>query len=409
MKVLLSAYSCEPGRGSEPGIGWNVAREIARHHDVWVLTRPDESGDAIERELQQHPNPRLKFVYWTTPLVGSLWRMNQSGAMQLHYYLWQLGAYRIARRLHRDIGFDVVHHVTFARYSAPSFLATLPVPFILGPVGGAEGLPAEFRKGHDWRAMLYEAARSLWRKFGEIDPLTRATIRRASVALAATPETGARLKALGARDVRLVPAIALSRDEIERLNRIGAPPERPFRVLCIGRLLHWKAYHLGIRAFARAQLPDSELWLIGEGPERAALERLVAELGCSAKVRFLGAMPRDQVLATIADCHVLLHPSLHESGGYVSIEALAAGRPVVCLQLGGSAVIVSPECGICVRAENPEQVVADLGKALQRLHGDPAERERLGAAGRVRVSGSFDWYRRGLWLAGLYKEVTGAT
>ena len=50
MKVLISAYSCEPGRGSERGVGWNVAREVARRHEVWVLTRPDESKEAFESE-----------------------------------------------------------------------------------------------------------------------------------------------------------------------------------------------------------------------------------------------------------------------------------------------------------------------------------------------------------------------
>ena len=51
MNVLISAYSCEPGEGSERGVGWNVAREVARHHKVWVFTRPDESQSAIEAEL----------------------------------------------------------------------------------------------------------------------------------------------------------------------------------------------------------------------------------------------------------------------------------------------------------------------------------------------------------------------
>jgi hypothetical protein len=38
MKILISAYSCEPGMGSEPGVGWNIAREVAKYHEVWVLT-----------------------------------------------------------------------------------------------------------------------------------------------------------------------------------------------------------------------------------------------------------------------------------------------------------------------------------------------------------------------------------
>lgn len=123
MKILISAYSCEPGRGSEPGVGWNVVREVANYHEVWVLTRPDESGAVIEAELARNPVPNLHFVYFNLPIWSSGWRWGSNGAMQLHYYLWQIQAYFVARRLHREIGFDLVHHVTFVKYSNPSFLS----------------------------------------------------------------------------------------------------------------------------------------------------------------------------------------------------------------------------------------------------------------------------------------------
>ena len=131
MKILISAYSCEPGRGSEPGVGWNVVRAIAEHHEVWVLTRPDESKEIIEAELARNPVPNLHFVYFTLPFWKDSLRWGQSGAMQIHYYLWQIQAYFIARKLHREIGFDLTHHVTFVKYSTPSFLFAVAYSFCL--------------------------------------------------------------------------------------------------------------------------------------------------------------------------------------------------------------------------------------------------------------------------------------
>lgn len=59
MKLLLSAYACEPGLGSEPGVGWNSALEAARFHDVWVLTRA-----ANRKAIEQVPSPpRVRFIY----------------------------------------------------------------------------------------------------------------------------------------------------------------------------------------------------------------------------------------------------------------------------------------------------------------------------------------------------------
>ena len=99
MKVLISAYSCEPGKGSEREVGWSVIREAAKRHQVWVLTRPDESKEAIEAELARHPITNLTFVYFTLPFWQDSLRWGQSGAMQIHYYLWQIQAYFIARTL----------------------------------------------------------------------------------------------------------------------------------------------------------------------------------------------------------------------------------------------------------------------------------------------------------------------
>ena len=61
LKVLVSAYACRPGEGSEPGVGWNVVRELVEYHDIWVLTRSDNRV-SIESELTQHPLPELHFI-----------------------------------------------------------------------------------------------------------------------------------------------------------------------------------------------------------------------------------------------------------------------------------------------------------------------------------------------------------
>jgi len=88
LKVLISAYACEPGKGSEPGVGWNLARHLAAHYEVWVLTRANNCP-VIEVELAQSPVPGLHFVYHDLPPWARFWRRGQRG-VQLYYYLWQL-------------------------------------------------------------------------------------------------------------------------------------------------------------------------------------------------------------------------------------------------------------------------------------------------------------------------------
>ena len=402
MKILLSAYACEPGCGSEEGVGWNTVRQVANHHEVWVLTRIGYRA-AIEAELDRHPVPNLHFVYFDPFNWTEDWR-NKQGLVQLHYYLWQIQAYFLARRLHREIGFDLVRHVTYVKHWSPSFLALLPVPFIWGPVGGAESAPKAFWKDFSRRGKIYELLRNFAQSLGEQDPFVRLTAKRSCVGLATTEETAERLRSLGVKNVQIASQVGLSKEEISQLAHHTVPDNSPIRFITVGRLIHWKGVHLGIRAFALAQIPKAEYWIVGDGRERQQLEAIAHSLGVADKVRFWGALPRQETLSKIGHCHVLVHPSLHESGGFVCAEMMAAGRPVICLDLGGPAVQVTEETGIKVAAIDPEQVARDVAAAMTRLAEDPALRLRMGQAGQKRVKEVFDWDLKERLLLDLYEK-----
>jgi glycosyltransferase involved in cell wall biosynthesis len=191
------------------------------------------------------------------------------------------------------------------------------------------------------------------------------------------------------------------------LSRIPDRHSSPFRLISIGRLLHWKGFELGLRAFALfcPEFAAAEYWIIGDGPERKRLQKLAQRLGVGGRVTFWGAIPRRQVLERLGECDVLVHPSLHESGGWVCLEAMAAVRPVVCLDLGGPALQVTEDTGINVPATSPEQVISDLAAAFYKLASDPKLRARLSLAGRKRVEEQFDWERKGIFMAELYASL----
>ncbi|ROR35148.1 glycosyltransferase family 4 protein [Inmirania thermothiophila] len=406
MKVLISAYACEPGKGSEPGVGWNWVRQSARlAEEVWVITRAN-NREAIEKALAEEPLPNVRWVYFDLPRWARFWKKGQRG-VHLYYYLWQIGNYFLARRLHRQVGFDLVHHVTFVNYWMPSFLALLPSPFIWGPVGGGESAPKAFYQTFSLRGKIYETLRDLARWLGEHDPFTRMTARKSALALATTEETAQRLAKLGARNVQVLSQVALASDEIARLGAIPPRQGNPFRLVSMGNLLHLKGFHLGMEAFARLvkEVPQSEYWLVGDGPERKNLERLARRLGVAEKVKFWGALRRHEALQKLAECDVLVHPSLHDSGGWVCVEAMAAGKPVICLDLGGPALQVTGETGFKIPARTPEQAVEEMAKAMRKLAEDPELRRRMGEAARKRVKEAFSWERRGEEIQKVYKWV----
>jgi len=405
MKILLSAYACEPGRGTELGVGWNTVREVARYHEVWVLTRPDDGREAIEAELERNPVPNLHFVYFTLPIWGAGWKWGQ-GAFQIHYYLWQIWAYIVARNLHQEIGFDLVHHVTFVKYSTPSFLCLLPIPFIFGPVGGGETAPKPFWKDFSARGKVYETLRSLMRWVGEVDPFTRMTVRRSALAWATTTDTADRLVALGGKNVQVLSQVGLLPEEVEQLGQFSLSDPVPLRFISIGRFLHWKGFYLGLQAFAQADLPpEAEYWLVGNGAEEARLRAMAEELKIADQVKFFNEMPRADLMHKLGTCLALVHPSLHDSGAFVCLEAMAAGRPVICLDLGGPAVQVTQETGFKIAATDPESAIAGMAAAMKQLALEPELRVRLGHAGRQRVNQLFNWKTKGKFLVDVYQTL----
>lgn len=404
LKVLLSAYACRPGEGSEPGIGWDVAVEMVKYHHVWVLTREDNRS-SIEAELSKNPMPKLHFIYCDLPPWVRWWKRGQQG-VQIHYYLWQIRAYFAGRKLHDTTGFDLVHHVTYVKYWGPSFLSLLPVPFIWGPVGGGESAPKTFWQDFGLRGKTYETLRDLVRWLAEQDPFVRLTARRSVLVRATTEDTAQRLRKMGVNNVQIFSQVGLSQQEIAQLAQHALSKNIPLRFISIGRLLHWKGFHLGLRAFARANLPDdAEYWVLGDGPERERLQALAEELGIERQVKFWSRLPRQETLQKLGECLALIHPSLHESGGLVCLEAMAAGCPVICLNLGGPAIQVTEETGFKIPAHTPEQVVCDLAEAMSCLVKNSDLRIRMGQAGQKRVSENYSWEIKGQGLAKLYEEI----
>lgn len=407
MKILLSAYACEPNRGTEPGVGWNTAVALAQHCQVWVFTS-NTHRSAIEAEQAVRPVENLQFVY-LDPL-NWVYDWSQEGKkahwdVHLHYYLWQIWAYFVGKSLRQSIDFDLVHHLTYGKYSAPSFLAFLPVPFFWGPIGGAESAPKAFWQDFSVRAHTYEIFRSLSQWVGEFDPFVRLTAKHSCLTWCKAEDTAKRIRALGAENVSVMVESGLRPEEIATLASYPLPSTESIRFISMGRLLHWKGFYLGIRAFAKAQLPNAEYWILGEGPERNRLQKLAEDLGIVHQVKFWGNLPRNEGLEKLGECHVLVHPSLHDSGGWVCLEGMAAGRPIICLDLGGPGVQVTSETGFKIAARNPEQAVQGLAQAMIRLDQEPSLRLQMGQAGKSLITKFYNWQAKAEVLTRAYKNV----
>jgi glycosyltransferase involved in cell wall biosynthesis len=404
LKLLISAYACRPDQVSEAGMAWSYIRAATRHHDVWVITRA-QFRQQIESELAARPIPNLNFIHYDLPRFLRIFK-REGQPTQIYYYLWQLFAVSSARKLTAAIKFDIAHHVTFAKYWAPSLLSFLKLPFVWGPVGGGESAPLSFWRDFGTRGLIYESLRGLARWVAEHDPLVRRTARHCAMGLGTTVESAARLSYVGARNVRTCHAIALAREDVAMLYDLPLREDGGCRFISIGRLLHWKGFHLGIEAFAKAGIAGSEYWIVGDGPDGKRLKALASRLGVADKVKFWGRLQRNETLDRLSECDVLVHPSLHESGGMVCLEAMASARPVICLDLGGPALQVTDNVGVRVPAQQRHQAIQGIADAMAALAQDPERRKAMGEAGRARVaSPEYSWDSKVAIYEGIYREV----
>jgi glycosyltransferase involved in cell wall biosynthesis len=302
--------------------------------------------------------------------------------------------------LHQRIGFDVCQHVTFVKYNTPSLLHLLGIPFIFGPVGGAERAPLSFFKEFGWKTWLMEAARAGLIKAARFDPLLRWCVRRSALCLGVTEDTAAEFRKLGAKRVEVLPAVALSDDEIAQIQAAkGQAPrakDEPLTLLYVGRLIAWKGVHLGLRALARCEDKTLRYRIIGDGPLRVWLEAEAQRLGIANRVEFCGALPRDQVLQAYAQADGFLYPSLHDSGGNAVIEAMCAGLPILCLDCGGPGLMVEGKCGWKIRVTTANDVTRTLASALEQFNYSEIHDESYSSLIISRCLSTFSWRFHGV-------------
>jgi len=166
-------------------------------------------------------------------------------------------------------------------------------------------------------------------------------------------------------------------------------PSGPPRFLYAGRLLYWKGVHIAVRAFAEVvrQAPNARFSIVGDGPERPRLEEDVKRLNLRNNVTFIPRLPQDNLFALYKSHDLLLFPSLHDSGGFVVLEALAYGLPVVCLDLGGPKDMVTPDSGVVVRStgQNTAQIAATMAMEIAHLLASPDKLSALSAGAVARA------------------------
>jgi glycogen(starch) synthase len=234
--------------------------------------------------------------------------------------------------------------------------------------------------------------------------IERTTLRRADAVVVLTRRTAQALRADGVPDERVAvipsgfePALFAA-----AAGRDAADPAR-LRIGYVGRLAPQKRVDLLVTAFGRMTRP-AELVVVGDGPDRALVQRLVRHSPAADRISTTGFVEHSAVPGLLASLDLLVLPSAYEEMGSVLTEAMAAGLPVVASDVGGIPEVVRDgETGLLV----PPGDVAALAAALDRLVADPGLRATLATGARQR-SQDYSWPSLAARVGDLYRQVRGA-
>jgi glycosyltransferase involved in cell wall biosynthesis len=394
MRILLSAFACEPHKGSEAGVGWHWAVTLARHHDVTVVTDTMHQA-AVEQELARHgdQHPRLRVLFFRPGFLRDL-KVSSSTIYTL-YSSWQILALPLFRRLHREQPFDLALHLTYGVFRQPSLLPLTGIPTAIGPIGGAEDVPLRLKASIHGKEKLLEIVRTLANRVAAFDPLLWLSLSRARWVFTKTEQTRQALPRFARRKAVVLPEIGIDR-VVDQIGRRG--DGEPLHLLFAGRLLGWKGAHLALRGVAEARRQGCavRLTLVGQGRYEPALRELATRCGLDdGTVEWIAQLPQPALFARMRQAHALLFPSLHDSSGNVVLEAQAQGLPVICLDCGGPATLVTPQSALLIATagRGEDAVVTDIARAIGHLAADEAARRRMAEAA-LHNAGTSSWQQR---------------
>lgn len=404
-KVLISAYACEPGKGSEPEVGWQWVVHLAKYCDVTVLTRSN-NRQAIDDKLSKIAGNKPHFIYID---LGTLsrnvkqWIKPRFAAVSWYYSSWQTKAFFEIKELQKRNHYDLIHHLTFASFRLPFAVSGHGAPCVVGPVGGCEEFPEELLPIRGRKVVAKEVFRNLMtrlitglglgmHRYHCVDQVIASTLEMQQVFAEHNIES------------HLVSQIGVTGDNTAAMVKQKKANDGRIKLLFVGGIVYWKGLELAVHVLSDLP-PTVSLTIIGSGPDEGLLRKEVERLLLTDRVHFMGRKKHNEVIKLYENYDLFLYPSLHDSGSFTVLEAMAAGLPVVCLDRGGPALSVDNECGKVIKAKSRHETINSLRSAVKYYLNNPAQLAVHGDCARRKLLDAYDWEKKAQTMATIYDDV----
>lgn len=292
--------------------------------------------------------------------------------------------------IHKQKKYDLIHGIMASQGSAAAYLFKFfypKVPFILTLQEGDLGRNSPFDKF--WQRRIIKRADAITAISGYLADFAKRFNKKAPLYIV---PNGVDLEKF--EKLSFVPSSG--RGEVRSKNG-----ERKI-IITVSRLVKKNGIDILIKAVRELKINDWELRIIGDGPERKKLGKLVEKSGIADRVKFLGSIPNEEIPGYLASADVFVRPSRSEGLGIAFLEAMAAGVPIIGTPVGGIPdFLKDEETGLISEAEDPD----DLAEKVSIILKDDNLKKRLIENGRKLVEEKYSWDKIARQMGKIYHEI----
>lgn len=406
MNILISAYACEPYKGSEPAVGWNWALNLSKKHKVCVITRRNNK-EAIEKFLDDE-NIRinnLKFYYYDCNKILIRLKKKLPYGVFIYYKLWQNGVQKLASDIVNIENIDVIQHITFNEYRTPGNLSKLNVPFIWGPIGGGQYYNSIFDNYMiNKSTIIKEKIRNVINYTISKSNKVKSSIRRSDVVLVADKSTEKLLpKKFNNKYIRMLETAYYHDFNFKKTYNLNK--NEKIKLLWVGNIIARKGLPILIEALKKIDKNKYELVVIGEGPELDYCKDKAIKYNINKNIKFKGKISYEEINEWYRKSDLFIFTSIRDTSGNVVLEAMENGLPVIAFNHHGVADMINNECGTLIDLYNPIQIIDDLSKSINNYYDNRIEIKFKGEKARERLIEYYTWDKKMDEIENIYKLV----
>lgn len=367
IKIFVSSYACEPGKGSEIGVGWHWVLEMSKYFELWVLTRANNK-EPIENYFKEHKEDEhgIHWIYYDCPDWIKKHKHQMKG-VRTYYTLWQRLSNNLVKETMQKNNIEIYHLLTYGNaiwnvssYGQKRF-------FIWGPTGGMDTIPLDYSKHYAFKYRIIEAVRRsvVWYQ-RKISISFRRKCKNANLIFCKAYSMYNAIPEKYRNKATLFTDVAMEEVNNTYNNTTDRTDINQLTYITVGRLDGWRGFDLLIEAFDGAMLINNniKLKIIGEGIEEQHLKKMVKDKGLENNIIFTGQISMNEYRNEMKNCDVVLNACLKEGGVTNAFDCMTYGKPLICLDTGGYTRNFDDSCAIILTKENRAKTIKKIQDAI---------------------------------------------